>query len=154
MNLKDACFLEGSYDKPRNYIKKQKWHLVDKGPYTSSMVFPVVMYGCESWTIKKAEHQRTVASKLCLQKILETLLNCKEIKPVHPEGNQPWIFIGKTDVETEGPILWPPDVKSWLWKRPWCWERLKAKGELGFRGSKGEITSLTQWTWIWGNSGW
>ena len=57
-------------------------------------------------------------------------LDCKEIQPVHPKGDQSWVFIGRTDVEAETAILWPPDAKSWLWKRPWCWERLKA-GEKG-----------------------
>ena len=71
----------------------------------------------------------------------------KEVKPVNPKGNQPWIFIGKADAEA--PILWPPDAK--MWKRPWCWERLKAKGERGGRG--GWMASLTQWTWVWANSG-
>ena len=76
------------------------------------MAFPVVMYGCESWTIKKVEHQRTDAFKLVLEKTLESSLDCKEIKPVNPKGNQSWTFIGRTDAEA--PILWPPDAKSWL----------------------------------------
>ena len=91
-----------------------KVHLV------KAMVFPVVMYGCESWTIKKAEHQRIDAFDLwVLEKTLESSLDCKEIQPVHPKGDQSWIFIGRTDVEAETPILWPPDAKSWLiWKYP------------------------------------
>ena len=88
-----------------------------------AMVFPVVMYGCESWTIKKAEHQRIDFQTVVLEKTLESPLNSKEIKPVNPKGNQPWIFIGRTHAEAETPILWPPDSKSWHWKRPWCWER-------------------------------
>ena len=78
-----------------------------------AMIFPAVIYGCESWTIKKAEHQRIDA--LCtvvLQKPLESPLDCKEIQPVHPKGDQSWVFIGRTDVEAKVPILWPPDVKS------------------------------------------
>ena len=75
-----------------------------------AMVFPVVMYGCESWTIKKAECRRTDA--VVLEKTLESSLDCKEIQPVHPRGDQSWVFIGRTDVEAETPILWPPDVKS------------------------------------------
>ena len=74
------------------------------------MVFPVVMYGCESWTIKKAEHQRTVV----LEKTLECSLASKEIQPVHPKGDQSWLFIGRTDAKAETPIVWPPDVKDWL----------------------------------------
>ena len=69
-----------------------------------AMVFLVVRYGCESWTIKKAEHWRTDA--------FESPLDYKEIQPVHPKGNQSWIFIGRTDAEA--PILWPPDAKNWL----------------------------------------
>ena len=86
-----------------------------------AMVFPVIMFGRESWTIKKAEHRRIDAFELWGWR---RLLDCKEIKPVYPKGNQSWIFIGRTDAEAETPILWPPDEKSW--KRPWCWERLRA----------------------------
>ena len=89
---------------------------------------------------------------MVLEKTLESLLNSKEIKPVNPKGSQSWIFIGRTDVEAESPLLWPPDVKSWLiGKEAWCWERMKAKGEEGGRGRAGWIASLTQWTWIWAN---
>ena len=76
------------------------------------MFFPVVMYGCENWTIKEAERQRI--DNLGLEKSLESPLDCKEIKPVNPKGNQSWILIGSTDVEAEAPILWPPDSKSQL----------------------------------------
>ena len=92
------------------------------------MVFPVVMYGCESWTIKKAESQKIDAFDV-LKKTHESPLDCKEIQPVHPKGDQSWVFIGRTDVEAETPILWPPDAKSWLiWKDPdagkdWRWMR-------------------------------
>ena len=78
------------------------------------MVLQVVTYGSESWTIKKAEHQRIAAFELVLEKTLESSLDSKEIKPVHPKGNQSWIFIGRTDAEAEAPILWPLDEKSWL----------------------------------------
>ena len=75
-------------------------------------VFPVVMYGCESWTIMKAGHQRNDAFELwCWRRLLRVLWT-KEIQPVHPKGDQSWVFIGRTDVEAEIPILWPPDVKS------------------------------------------
>ena len=74
------------------------------------MVFPVVMYGCESWTIKKAERWRIDAFEMWRR--LESPLNCKEIKLVNPKGNQFWIFIGKTDAQAETPILWPPDAKN------------------------------------------
>ena len=78
-----------------------------------AMVFPVVMYGCESQTIKKAECQRIYAVQtVVLKKTFESPLNCKEIQPVHPKGDQSWVFIGRTDVEAETPILWPPDAKN------------------------------------------
>ena len=79
-----------------------------------AMVFPVVMYRCESWTINKAECWRIDAWTVVLEKTLENPLDCKEIQPVHPKGNQSWIFIGSTHAEAGTPILWPPDVKKWL----------------------------------------
>ena len=79
-----------------------------------AMIFAVVMYGCESWTIKKAEHRRIDAFQLWCCRRLESPLDCKEIKPVHPEGYQSWIFTGRTDAEAETPILCLPDVKSGL----------------------------------------
>ena len=86
-----------------------------------------------------------------LEKTFVSPLDCKEMKSVNPKGNQSWIFTGRNDVGAETPILWPPDATHW--KRPWCWERLKAKGEEGGRGWDISIASLTQWTWIWENSG-
>ena len=77
-----------------------------------AMVFPVVMYGCESWTIKNAEHQRIDAFELRCWKGLESPLDYKEIKPVNPKGNQPWIFIRRTDADSEVPVIWPPDGKA------------------------------------------
>ena len=78
-----------------------------------AMVFPVVMYGCESWTVKKAEHRRIDAFELwLLEKTLESPLGCKEIQPVHSEGDQPWDFFGRNDAKAETPVLWPPHVKS------------------------------------------
>ena len=83
------------------------------------MVFPVVMYGCKSWTIKRAEWQRIDAFELWCWRRLESPLDCKEIQPVHPKGDQSWVFIGGTDVEAETPILWPPHAENWLiWKDP------------------------------------
>ena len=72
------------------------------------------MYGCESWTIKKAEHQRIDGFDCRAGEDSESPLDCKEIQPVHPKGDQSWVFIGRSDVEAETPVLWPPDVKSWL----------------------------------------
>ena len=94
--------------KSRDITLPTKFHLV------KAMVFPVVMYGCESWTIKKAEHWRIDAFELWCWRRLESLPNFKEIKQVNLKRNQYWIFIGRTDAEAETPILWPPDAKNWL----------------------------------------
>ena len=118
-----------SYDTPRQCIKKKKHHFVDNVLYSQS-------YGFSSshvwmWQLDYKESQ---APKnwwfwiVLLEKTFERLLDCKEIKPVHPKGNQSWIVIGGTEAETETPILWPPDVNNWLiWKDPdpgkdWRWE--------------------------------
>ena len=86
--------------------------------------------------------------------ILESPLDCKEIQPVHSEGDQPWVFFGRNDAEAETPVLWPLHVKSWLiGKRLWCWEELGAGGEGDDRGWDGWMASLTRWTWVWVNSG-
>ena len=78
-----------------------------------AMVFPVVMYGCESWTIKKAELRRIDAFELwCWRRLLDCPLDCKEIQPVHSEGDQPWDFFGRNDAKAETPVLWPPHAKS------------------------------------------
>ena len=84
-------------------------------------------------------------------KTLESPLDCKEIQPLHPKGNQSWIFTGRTDAET--PILWPPDEELTRLKRPWCWERRKVGGEGNNRGWDGWMASLTHWTLVWVNSG-
>ena len=73
-----------------------------------AMIFPVVMYGCESWTVKKAEYRRIDAFELCL----ESPLDCKEIQPVHSEGDQPWDLIGRNEAKAETPVFWPPHAKS------------------------------------------
>ena len=85
-----------------------KVHLV------KAMVFPVVMYGCESWTIKKAEHQKLILLHCGVGEDSWESLGLQEIQPAHPKRNQSWIFIGRTDAEAETPILWPPDAKNWL----------------------------------------
>ena len=77
-----------------------------------AMVFPVVMYGRESWTVKKAECRRIDAFKLVLEKTLESPLDCKEIQPLHSEGDQPWDFFGRNDAKAETPVLWPLHAKS------------------------------------------
>ena len=99
----------GSILKSRDISLPTKVHLV------KDMVFPVVMYGCESWPIKKS----WVPKNWCLwtvvlEKTLESPLDCKEIQPVLPKGDQSWVFIGRTDAEAETPTLWPPDAENWL----------------------------------------
>ena len=102
-----------SYDKPRQHIKKLKHHFADKGPYSQSYGFS--SSHAQMWEL---DHKESWAPKnwcfwtVVLEKTLESPLDCKEIQPVHPKGDQSWVFIGRTDAETETPILWPPDVKS------------------------------------------
>ena len=80
-------------------------------------------------------------------------LRRKLIQPVHPKGDQSWLFIGRTDAEAETPVLWPPHEKCWLnWKRLWCWEELGAGGEGDGRVRDGWMAFLTRWAWIWVNS--
>ena len=80
-----------------------------------AMVFPVVMYGCESWDCEESWAPKNWRFwTVVLEKTLESPLDCKEIQPVHPKGDQSWVFIGRTDAEAETPVLWPPDAKSWL----------------------------------------
>ena len=90
---------------------------------------------------------------MVLEKTLESHLDSKEMKPVHSKGNQSWVFIGRTDVEAETPILSPTHVKSWLIGKDWCWEGLGAGGEGDDRGWDGWMASPTRWTWVWVNSG-
>ena len=92
-------------------LKNRDIALPTKVGLVKAMVFPVVMYRCESWTVKKAECQRIDAFEL-LEKTLESPLDCKEIQPVHSTGDQPWVFIGRNDAKAETPVLWPPHVKS------------------------------------------
>ena len=96
-------------------LKSRDITLPTKVPTVKAIVFPVVMYGCESWTIKKVEHRNNRHfGTVVLEKTLESPLDSKEIKPVNPKRNQLWIFIGRTDTEAKTPILWPPDANSQL----------------------------------------
>ena len=101
-----------NYDQPRQHIKRQRHYFANKGPshqgygFSSSRVWM-------SWSIMKAEHRRINAFELCYwRRLLKSPLDCKEIQPVHPKGGQSWVFIGRTNVEAETPILWLPDLKS------------------------------------------
>ena len=105
---------KNSYDLPRQLIKKLRhYSLPTKVRLIKAMVFPVVMYGCESWTVKKAERRRIDAFELwCWRRLLRGPLDNKEIQPVHSKGNQPWVFFGRNDAKAETPVFWPPHVKS------------------------------------------
>ena len=101
-------------------LKSRDITLPTEARLVKAMVFPVVMYGCESWTIKKAERRRTDAFELqCWRRLLRVPWTARRSNQSILQTNQSWVFIGKTDVEAETPILWPPDAKSWLiWKDP------------------------------------
>ena len=122
-----------SYDQPREHIKKQRHYFANKSPdslgygFSSGHVWMWVLDSKESWALKNWWFWTVV-----LEKIFESPLDSNEIQPVHPKGNQSWIFIGRTDAEAETPILWPPDVKSWLLGKDLDdgkdWEQKKEKG--------------------------
>ena len=146
-----------NYDKPRQHIKKLRHYFANKGLYSQS-------YGFSSSHVQmwELEHKEDWVLKnwcftiMVLEKTLESLLDNKEFKSVNFKGNQPWIFIGRTDAEAEAQILWPLDMKRKRlthWKGPWCRERLRARGEAGDRGWDGWMASPTQWTWFSANSG-
>ena len=117
--------------KSKDITLSTKVHLI------KAMIFPLLMYGCESWTIKKAEHWRIECFwTVVLEKTLERPLDCKEIQPVHPKGDKSWVFIGRTDAEAETPIFWLHYVKNWLiWKdsdagKDWKWEKGTTEDEM------------------------
>ena len=112
MKLKDAYSLEGVMTNLDSILKSRNIILPTKVCLVKAMVFPVVMYGCESWMVKKAEHQRTDAFELWCWRTLESPLDCKEIQPVHSKGDQSWVFFGRNDAKAEIPVLWPPHAKS------------------------------------------
>ena len=142
-----------SYDQPKQHIKKQTHYFANKGPSSQS-------YGFSSSHVRiwELDYKESWAPKnwcfwtVVLEKTLESPLDCKEVQPVHPKGDQSRVFIGRTDAET--PILWPPDVKLTHLKRPWCWEGLGVGGEGDNRGWDGWMASLTRWTWVWVNGSW
>ena len=132
-------------------LKSRDTTLPKKGPYSQSYGFSsshVWMWELdykESWAPKNWCFWNVV-----LEKTLESPLDCKEIQPVNPKENQSWIFIGRTDAEAETLVLWPPDAKNWLLrKKPWCWERLKERGEGDDRGWDSWMAWPTRWTWVW-----
>ena len=137
MKLKTLAPWKKSYDQPRQHIKKQRHYFTDKVPscqssgFSSSYVWMWELDYKESWV------QNWCFWTVVSEKTLESLLDSKEIQPVHPKGNQSWIFIGRTDAEAEAPIHWLPNANRQLIGKDWCWERLKAKGEGGSRGWDG-----------------
>ena len=135
-----------SYDKPRQHVKKQRHYFANKDPssqsfgFSSSHVWMWELNDKESWVPKTWCFWTVV-----LEKTLESPLDSKEIQPVSPKGEQSWIFIGRIDAEAEASVFGHLMEKLTHWKRPWCWERLKAGGEGDVRGWGGWMASLTQW---------
>ena len=139
-----------SYDQHRQHIKKQRHYFAKKGPLSR------VLYGWESWTIKKAEHQRIDAFELwCCRRFLRVPWTARRanqsiLKEITLEYSLEGLMMNYT--------LFSYTLATWCkelihLKRPWCWERLKAGGEGDNRGWEGWMASLTQWTWVWANSG-
>ena len=123
-----------SYDHLRQHIKKQRHYFLDKGPssqgygFSSSHVWMWELDYKESWVPKN-----WCFGTVVLEKSLECSLDCKEIQPVHPKGNQSWIFIGRTDAEAETPILWPSDRKNWLIKKTLMLGKIEGRRSLGWK---------------------
>ena len=133
----------------------QRQHFANKGPSSQSYGFSSI----HVW-MWELDYKESWASKnwcfwtVVLEKTLESPLDWKEIQPVNPKGNQSWIFIGRTDAEGKTPLLWPPDVKSWLiWKDPDAGKDWKREKKGDDRGWNGWMASPTQWTWVWVSSG-
>ena len=150
MKLKDTCSLEEKLWKPREHMKKQRHYFADRGLCSQS-------YGFSSthvWMWELDHKEGWAPNSWCfwnvvLEKILESpFLDCKKIKPVSPKGNQSWIFTGRTHAEAEAPILWPPDMKSWLIR--------KASGKAWRQEEKGmtedEMVGWHHWVWVWASS--
>ena len=149
MKLKDACSLEEKLSFNLDSIfKSRDITLPTNISLVNAIVFPVGMHGCENWDHKGS----WVPKNWCFWTVVfentpESPLDCKEIRSVNPKGNEPWIFIGRTDAEASAPILWPPDVKNWLTdkkKIPWCCDRWKT--ERVDRGWGGWMASPRRWT--------
>ena len=149
------CPWKKSCDQPRQHIKKQRRYFAKKGlsswgyGFSRSHVW-MWKFDCEeSWMLKNWCFWTVV-----LEKTLESPLDCKDIQPVNPKGNQFWISIGRTDAEAETPILWPPDAKNKLvGKDPDAGKDWRQEEKGDNRGWVGCMASLTQWTWVWVNPG-
>ena len=133
-------------------ILKSRHYFANKGPCSQSFGFPMVMYGCENWTIKKAEHWSIDIFELWYWKrLLRVPMDCKEMKPVNSKGNQSWIFIGRKDAEA--PILWPPDAKSLpIRKAPDAGKDWRQEEKLMTEWDSW-MASPARWTWVWASSG-
>ena len=141
-----------SYDSRDSILKCRDMTLPAKVCLVKAMVFPVVMYGCNSWTIKKAEHQRIDAFELwCWRRLLIVPWTARRSNQSILRDISHEYSLGGLMLKLK-PILWPPDAKNWLTGRLWCRERLKAGGEGDDRGWDVWIASPTQWTWVLANS--
>ena len=127
-NKRHLCLGRKAMTNLDSILKSRDITLPTKVSLIKAMVFPVVTYVCESWTIKKAELKELMLLNCGVGEGSWDPTSCKEIQPVHPKGNQSWIFSGRTDAKAETPILWPPHANNWLvWKDPgarkdWRWE--------------------------------
>ena len=130
-------------------LKSKDISLPTKVHIVKAMVFPVVTYGCERWVTKKSERWGTDAFELWYWRIVLSPLDFKEINPVNPNRNHPWIFIAKTDAEAAAPVLWLPNGKSWSTGK----DHGAGKGEGAAQDEMVKTALSTQWTWIWANSG-
>ena len=129
-------------------FKSRDITLPTKDRLVKAMVFPVVMYGCESWTVKKAESQRIDAFQLwCWRRLLRVPWTAR-IQPVHSEGDQSWVFFGRNDAKAETPVLWPPYTKSWFIGKDSDAGRDWGQEEKGMTEDE-----MTWWTWVWVTSG-
>ena len=144
-----------NHDQPRQHIKKQRHYFANKGPstqsygFSSSHIWKWELDYKESWVPKNRCFWTVV-----LEKTLKSPLDCKEIQPVHPKGDQSWMFIGRDwcwSWNSNTLATWCEELTHW--QRPWCWERLKAGGEGTDRGWDGWMASPSQCMWVWVNSG-
>ena len=134
-------------------FKSRDITLPTKVRLVKAMVFPVVMYECESWTERKLSSKELSFWSVVLEKTLESPLDCQEIQPVHSKGDQPWVFFGRNDAKAETLVLWPPHAKSWLIGKDSDAGRVWGQEEKGPTGWGGWMASPNRWTWIWVNSG-
>ena len=146
--------IQKNYDQLRQHIEEQRHYFANKGPSSQGYGFS----SGHAWMRELDCEESWAPKNLCfwtvvLEKTIESPLDCKEIQPVHSEGDQSWIFIGRTNAEAETPntlATWSEELTHW--KRPWCWKRLKVGGQGDDRGWDGWMALPTQWTWVWVSS--